>query len=292
MKYTKFSLILPLLALLTGCIRDTLDNCNTTFRLLFSYTGDGTQELFNEKITHGDLFVFDENHKPVLTHELTAEQLESRSVELSLPDGTYHAVCVGNGHDAAWLALEEGTTFDTKIVHPVTHPDIETGDQRVDSHGHLYQGYTPLALTRVDGAEHTIELAAAHIDMVVEVAGYHAGEEPPLYIEHANLPAWTDFSNLCAPEEIVSHFPEAEFREGVYVHTYNVMRGLEDSQIHLHTTEGELLHTVDVMEFLAEHPEIDPYLHEVLVPIRIEFKNLEVVVTVPEWAIKDTKPEF
>jgi hypothetical protein len=46
-------------------------------------------------------------------------------------------------------------------------------------------------------------------------------------------------------------------------------------------------------EFLAAHPEIEHQSHEAVIPIRIEFRSLdEVVVSIPEWAVKKTDPEF
>lgn len=45
-------------------------------------------------------------------------------------------------------------------------------------------------------------------------------------------------------------------------------------------------------EFLAANPIIDCSKHEVLIPIRIEFKSGEVTVTVPEWYVEEVKPNF
>ena len=39
-------------------------------------------------------------------------------------------------------------------------------------------------------------------------------------------------------------------------------------------------------------PIIDCSKHEVLIPIRIEFKSGEITVSVPEWYIEQVKPEF
>ena len=45
-------------------------------------------------------------------------------------------------------------------------------------------------------------------------------------------------------------------------------------------------------ETLADNPIIDCSKHEVLIPIRIEFKSGEITVSVPEWYIEQVKPEF
>lgn len=49
---------------------------------------------------------------------------------------------------------------------------------------------------------------------------------------------------------------------------------------------------VNLAEFLADNPVIDCSKHEVLIPIRIEFKSGEITVGVPEWYIEQVKPEF
>ena len=49
---------------------------------------------------------------------------------------------------------------------------------------------------------------------------------------------------------------------------------------------------VNLARFLADNPIIDCSKHEVLIPIRIEFKSGEITVSVPEWYIEQVKPEF
>jgi hypothetical protein len=299
MKSVKYLLILLGLALTVGCVRENTDDCYSIVTLRFSYTGDNGTEIFNEKIEKLDLYIFDESNRVVHERTLTPGELASRSAEVQLAPGqTYRAVCVGNAHGTSLLGLYEGTASETKMTHPVIHPDVETGDRRVDSYDHLYHGSQNLAVTRAGDESGTIQLASSHIDMVVEVAGYHpdasgrADGEQPLFIEHTNLPAWTDFDNQCPFDDNVSHFPAGIIRDGTYVFEYNVMRNLDETFILLHNAAGEVIYTLDVPAFLAEHPELDARLHEAVVPIRIEFKNLEVVVSIPEWAIEKTKPEF
>ena len=48
-----------LVALTTGCIKEDLDSCDTN--LIFRYFGDGTKDIFPEKIEKVDLYVYSEN---------------------------------------------------------------------------------------------------------------------------------------------------------------------------------------------------------------------------------------
>jgi hypothetical protein len=242
MKYSLYSLFLMCLVLTTGCVYDDLADCSTTILIRFSYTGDGTSEIFNERIEHADVYIYDRNHRMVAEHELSPAELASRSTRVILPPGeNYQVVCVGNAHTAETHHLYEGTAFDSKLMHPVTHPDIDTGDRLADSHDHLYHGHLDLS-TRSGESEGTVRMGASHHDMIVEVAGYdrvyptRAAGDP--LIEHEGLPAWVDFSNTHSADEHISQFPQAVLREDVYVHEYCVLRHLDGSVIHVKDPAG------------------------------------------------------
>ena len=60
MKLTNIVFCLTLLAgAATSCIREDLDDCLSTNKLLLSYKGDGTTEIFPDKICRVEMFVFD-----------------------------------------------------------------------------------------------------------------------------------------------------------------------------------------------------------------------------------------
>ena len=49
-------LYILLLVTVTGCIKENLDDCETT--LYFSYLGDGTKEIFPQKIEKVDMYIY------------------------------------------------------------------------------------------------------------------------------------------------------------------------------------------------------------------------------------------
>ena len=53
-------LYLLLLVTVTGCIKENLDDCETT--LYFSYLGDGTKEIFPQKIEKVDMYIYNQNN--------------------------------------------------------------------------------------------------------------------------------------------------------------------------------------------------------------------------------------
>ena len=307
MKYALFPLLLMCLTLTTGCIYDDVDNCDVTLQLRFSYTGDGDTEIFNRKIHQLELYVFNEEHGVEFFRPLTPGEIASRSIELKLPVGqTYHAVCIGmegtDPHNTAVSNVDGGNLGDMKFHHQgADNPGITEVSQ-----DHLYHADQLLNLTRAGNVTGTMKLSAAHIDMYVEVAGYEeiflasaptrADGDPVLSIEHEGVPKWVDFLGGGHSTETTSHFPHtvaAQDEEDLHVHEYQVLRNLHGSMIHVKNAAGETVYSLDVSEFLEEHPDIDPELQEALVPIRIEFKSVDLVeVTIPAWAIEPVDPQF
>ena len=53
-------LYILLLVTVTGCIKENLDDCETT--LYFSYLGDGTKEIFPQKIEKVDMYIYNQNN--------------------------------------------------------------------------------------------------------------------------------------------------------------------------------------------------------------------------------------
>ena len=55
MKYTKYILSLMFLASLNGCIKEDMSDCPGNCLLEFSYVGDGTTQIFQDKIHKVDM---------------------------------------------------------------------------------------------------------------------------------------------------------------------------------------------------------------------------------------------
>ena len=60
----------------SGCIKEDMDDCPkySVNTLSLSYKGDGTTEIFNDKIEQVVMYVFDQNEKLVTTKVLTKEE--------------------------------------------------------------------------------------------------------------------------------------------------------------------------------------------------------------------------
>lgn len=85
-------LYILLLVTVTGCIKENLDDCETT--LYFSYLGDGTKEIFPQKIEKVDMYIYNQNNVFVQKTVLNRKELNrQRGTTLNLPSGQYHIIC-------------------------------------------------------------------------------------------------------------------------------------------------------------------------------------------------------
>ncbi len=301
MKLTNIVFCLTLsVGVATSCIREDLDDCLSTNKLLLSYKGDGTTEIFHDKICRVEMFVFDAENRCVNSSVLPEDQVASRTATLPpLAAGDYRIVCLGNTHDTRVDGLATGD-FGSMIFAAADYLD----DKQVFGNDSLYYATLPYTVLPYSGREEdnqtkVIEFAAAHYDLSVEVAGVYdpgsrAGSMPALEI--CGVTPCTDFENrVCG--EATDYLLETRYEadEALLTARINIMRHKDHENVDVclrSATDGALLAKVNLAEFLADNPVIDCSKHEVLIPIRIEFKSGEITVSVPEWYIEHVKPEF
>ncbi|MEY8685899.1 FimB/Mfa2 family fimbrial subunit [Bacteroides sp. AN502(2024)] len=299
MKLTNIVFCLTLLAgVATSCIREDLDDCLSTNRLLLSYKGDGTTEIFPDKICRVEMFVFDAENRCVNSSILPKEQVESRTATLPpLTPGDYRIICLGNTHDTKVEGLATGD-YDRMLFAAGDYFDRK----QVSGNDSLYYATTSYTVLPYNGREEDdqtqiIEFASSHYDLLVEVAGVpatgnRAGMMPVLEI--CGVSPCTDFENR-AYGEATDYLLETEYKAGLLTARTNIMRHKDHENVNVYLRSapgGELLAEVNLAKFLADNPVIDCSKHEVLIPIRIEFKSGEITVSVPEWYIEHVKPEF
>ena len=150
MKLTSIVFCLALLGgALTSCIDEDIDDCFSINRLTLSYKGDGTTEIFPDKICRVEMYVFDAENKCVNSHTLSDDELASRTALLPpLKAGDYRIVCVGNTHHTR---VEGLTTCDfNKIVF--ADGDYFAGKQ-VSGNDSLYHASTSYTVLPFTGRE-------------------------------------------------------------------------------------------------------------------------------------------
>lgn len=288
-------MLLSLGFVLSSCIREDLSQCNfgSVNLLEMSYLGDGTTEIFPDKISRVDMYVFDSEGNCVSSAMLPVEQVESRIAELPpLDPGDYHIVCLGNPHNTVVDRLSSSDYG--KIVFM---DEAYLNGEVVAGNDSLYFAAIDYRVTDED-QRRTIEFESSHYDLSVEVAGV-----PAPGTKAAGLPSirvcgvspHTSFENEACGEPTDYVLDAAHDADRRYLSaTANIMRHSDHSAVDVCvvTDSGETLAEVNLDEFLADNPEIDCNKQEVLIPIYIEFKSGEVIVKLPEWYVEEVKPEF
>lgn len=293
MKIKNLTLFLLLAGLLAAsCIREDLDDCPkySLNELLLSYLGDGTSEIFGDKIHQVEVYVFDAENRCVTSFTVPSDQLEDCKVTLpELEPGEYRIVCLGNTYEAEVTGVDTGDY--EQILFSAS--DYLSGGT-VSGNDSLYYSSVRYVVTDEDQTQ-TAEFASSHYKVIVEVAGVPSPEEAgslPV-IQFSGVWPSTDFENVACGTP-TDYYLESDYSAGLMTSRTNIMRHLDSDDIYVRvlTQSGTVLAEVNLADFLAANPVIDLTKQEILIPLRIEFRSAQVSVYVPEWYIQQVKPEF
>ncbi|MDR1743005.1 MAG: FimB/Mfa2 family fimbrial subunit [Dysgonamonadaceae bacterium] len=278
----------------TSCIGEDMDECLSTNKLILSYKGDGTTEIFPDKINRVEMFVFDAENNCVHSSILPDEDVRSRTTTLPpLVSGDYRIICIGNTYQTNISATASGDY--SKMLFAAE--DYVAG-KTVSGNDSLY--YASISYTvepfdpKAEDKTQIIPFASSHYDLSVEVYGVPEGASPSLDI--TGVSPGTDFENrACGTATQYIFATTHEPAKHLLKARNNIMRHKdhENVNVNFRLSQGdEPLATVNLAAFLAANPIIDCSKHEVLIPIQIEFKSGKVTISVPEWYIKSVTPVF
>lgn len=284
--------LLSLLCLLcTGCISEDLSKCDRGARLELSYTGDGSEQIFHEKICHVMLYVFNEEELCVDSRPVTDAELTERMVRFSgdYPEGKYRVICLGNPHNTKTTDPAECSCGEMLFADPAW---FEGGE--IASNDSLYHAAADVSVVRGRSERQTARFASSHYKIHVEVTGFDPAAITPGLRIHGVCPA-TDFENRACGDPTTYHLQTLPYdaRIGGVFSRFNIMRRIDrDTAIELLDAGGKRLAAVNLLDFIAAHDEIDLSKNELLIPVAFRFKGADVEITVPDWYVEDVKPEI
>lgn len=293
-----------------SCIREDNSDCYNIYRLALSYTGDGTKEIFPEKINRVDLYVFDQNSNCVSTTRLSDAEVEAQLTTLPpLEPGDYRVVCVGNAYET------KVGNLDSKDLSKITFAaENYINGEIVSGNDSLYWSAVDYTVEPFNPyvAEETITtyFASSHYDIVVEIvnAPENIGKHPK--IELVGVSPETDFHNEAKGQQ--TNYIMDTVHDGVKTTTAvnNIMRHKNHEDVYLKVTgeDGTEVATVNFAEHIRNNSKyINTDLHECIIPFRIEFEDVipdppvppvdndievNVKVTLPTWFITLVTPQF
>lgn len=278
-----------LVVLTTGCIKEDLDSCNTN--LLFRYFGDGTKDIFPEKIEKVDLYVYSENGALVETIGLDQGDLKYyQGTPLNLPAGKYRVVCWGNSENDT--QINQTMSLNTALVaapHYFTKEVITTNDS-------LYIGSRDIEIFQDASSADTVYFSSSHIKMYLELEGLDeealADGHSPVEIEMGNLSPTVDFAKTFSTEN-VSYRPVVK-KEGNtpgYKSRFSVLRFNDKNNIYINLVgkdTGKTIYTLNLKDFMQYNKISVDGINEVTIGIRFRFNGTSV--TVQPWDEEVIKP--
>lgn len=285
-------ILMPLSAIvmLTSCIKESYDDCERC-KITFSYVGDGTTDIFPQKVNGVSLYVYDEQDNCLMTRSLDKSALEQyQGVKLNLKPGRYRIVGIGNDFDLTEVSHHDcGDMSGVRFGHPDVEKDFVPGN---DS---LYLGTLVFDVPESYWCEHDVPFRSSHLKVSYTVKNYvdTKAEASPLSLHVCNSLPYTDFTNKTVGDKIT--YAPSFTRNGTdYNARFNIMRHSADCDLcfDLKDESGEVIHSLPLKDFLAEFTQIDVTKQEVLIPIVVEFKSIGVTVTIPEWMVNDVTPDY
>lgn len=284
-------LIAAMAGLSSGCIREDRSDCTCDVLLSFVYTGDGTSDIFPEKIDKVSLYVYSAGDNSLAgTYEFDKSDLTAlQGAHIRLVPGDYRIVCWGNAADRTHVH----TVYDGAHVAEPAHLSPGLSFNGTDD---LYfsdlEVTVPETLVDVSGV---CEFESSHIDMYVKLRGFKNALPTTVKLTHTGCPEYTDFfnspsSDKCDVEPVIMDDPE---EENSYLLVYNVLRFTEseDTDIVLTTADdGREFYRLSVPEFVDRYGIDVDGKQEARAAIIITLGPTGVDVS--EWNIEDVDPGF
>ena len=277
------------LPLAGGCIRENMDDCKGKVTLRFRYVGDGTTDIFPEKIEHVTMYVYS-----IADGSLAAIQKYDdnalaayQGADVMLFPGRYEVVCWGNALDETTINEGEKIAADGYFENT----DIATNDP-------LYYGSIEIEVpeTLVEN-NYICDFVCSHVKFRVRVEGFDQTTMGVPSLELTQLASFTDFDNVPSDEERCSYHPVlaagSDGEQTVYTAEFNTLRFNDDNDImlRLHSDETRVVaHEFPLADFLHEHNIAVEGVNEVTVPIRIRFSPIGV--TIDDWDSVPVNPDF
>lgn len=287
--------LLLMWGLFSSCISEDYSNCSNRYVVDLSYTGDGKDDIFPDKINNVRMYIFDEVNSCIYQTQLTDQEVKAQRTLLPpMEEGDYRIVFLGNPHSTEVRGLTDCAGFDDVLFGSEDYWEGRT----VSGEDSLYlasvhQTILPFSSER-QVSYSLAHFAASHYDVSVEVFGVPSDA---LTIVLTGVSPYTDFNNVAASDRETTFVLESE-HDGVSKVTArcNIMRHLDHENVYLKVldTDGNEMASVCFADFLRENSEyIDCTRNEVQIPFKIEFKSLsDVVVSLPDWWVIHVNPDF
>ena len=266
--------------LCSSCISEDHSDCYNRYWLDLSYLGDGTEEIFHEKIDKVSLYIFDESSSCIYEKMLSDNELHNQSTLLpKLDEGTYTIVCLGNPYQTEVHSLS--TSQWTDVLFSGNDPNYLASLKYV---------IEPYSMKKPETSA-TAQFSCSHYDISVIIEGAPIHDVLPS-VMISGTASHTDFTNKVCGEP--KDYRMTLERDGDYlVSNCNIFRHLNHNDVNLKVfaEDGSELAVVNFHDFIIRH-SIDCSKHEVHIPFKVVFTSADVEITLPGWEDFPVLPDF
>lgn len=297
-----FTTILITLFLPSCCcdFYDDLTKCKTP-HLLFSYQADGTEEVLNQYIHSGKLFVYDDKGELYMEKELTTNDLEEGVYLENIHSGKWDIIAWGNV--GSYTKIENNNSLTEAVLS--TLPNKENNlFQTTDS---LYVARFSLNVKELpkDGKV-TLSFASAHISfdvLIKDFDSFKSNENSTIQLAINKAGTQYIFADITKekPISITPHpfFPilKHSSKENIYRARFELFRieNMDNLTLNINEIIGEQSITrkpIPLFDYLAENRIPFQGRNEVNIPIMVIFKgNLDIHIEPFEWGIINLIPD-
>lgn len=298
-------LLVPVLV--TGCIKDNLDDCHNV-TIYFQYLADGDKDVLYQYMDKVDLYVFDEGGHILGVGTYNQDQLSSFSAVPSFkltPGKRYKVVAVGNAYDHTKVVnLTSSTSFDNIYIQ-----DVNWGiDPVTTNHDDNYLGQKEFVMPEGNYVMYrdTVTLYSSHVDVDIEITGLPAPQtrdELPVSVRIENSNAQTSFNNEINLDEKGTCYPELIYDEerGCYRtddfalfrmdHNGHLDADCCEHELVLSAADGTELIRGSIYNFIKRNEDyIDVTRQEAYLPIEISFAEARITIKLPAWYVEEVIP--
>ncbi len=291
--------LLLTLYLVSGCDRvyDDLSGClgNT---IVFSYLADDNQEHLQEYVDNIDVFIFDaKNEILVERHRLERERLLS-SLEVTLPEGDYKVVAVGNALTETIISKE-----DSYKGSSVSRPELIEKDGRASgTFDRLYLGETTITSKVMNKSRDVVRLYSQHVKIHAVVLSdddnnsqtwFEQNKEEGFRLTMEPLSARFYFSGQRDGETSFDLPFVAGEKNDRFVLDFNTLRFDDKDPLTIRLIQGgKILCTVDVAQYIARYPDQLRITgrQEAVLPLFFRQNSLSLSISVEPWEAIDVVP--
>ena len=278
---------------------DDLSKCKTP-RLHFTYTADGTDNVLEKHIEHGELFVYDESGNLYLSQKLHHMDLRDGVTLKDIHSGKWTLVAWGNPNSATDVKAPKSISAGSVTALPDKEGIYRTSDS-------LYYAECVLDFSKLKGEDVEVPFSSAHVSLDVVVKGFDAvypGQKPQLKA----APAGTRYSiagykgGIPMPTELKPYLPKLghSVSDDMYRARFDLLRidneaGFTLSLLNADDAAAAPYVSLSLPDYVAKHNIPLKGRHEVEIPVLIKFEkkagDLAINITPFVWGSINIKPD-